>query len=108
MAPPSHCLVVTLPAQPARSYEVVVGTDLLPAAGDLALARHPAGTPEGWLLVTDQRVGALYAATVSRALAARGAQVVQLEVAAGEASKSRDTVGRLQDAAIASGAADRS
>ncbi len=71
-------------AHPGGSYDVVIGTSLLPQLTSLAAISGP------WVLVTDENVGALY-------LEQCGKPDCVVMVAAGEASKSLATVGKIYE-----------
>jgi 3-dehydroquinate synthase len=78
-----------------HAHPVHVGAGLLDQAGRLARA---AGLKPGRAaLITDANVAKLYAARASSALTAAGFEPVVIEIAAGEASKSLDTVGEVYE-----------
>lgn len=68
-----------------RSYDILIGSDLLPKVGD-----HVARTTPGSraAIVTDTNVAKLHLETVQSALSAQGIDHVTITVDAGEASKS--------------------
>lgn len=70
---------------PGREYEVLVGSDLLPACGDLIGSLE---LGQRCALITDSNVAPLYADTVRASLEAAGIDVQTLVFPAGEASKS--------------------
>lgn len=74
-----------------RSYDVVVGRDLLARLGDLAVPRGA----ERAALVTQEPVAVHYAGTVTRALERAGLAVARLTVPDGEPAKDLDVLARL-------------
>ena len=79
----------------SNSHDVWVGRGLLAQLGELAVE---AGLKPGRAaLVTDSNVGAIYARPALESLTAAGFFVAVIEVAAGEASKSLDTLGSVYD-----------
>jgi 3-dehydroquinate synthase len=79
-----------------RSYSIFIDPDLgAEARAADEIARRFAGVPLG--LVSDDVVGALHGGRYREALESRGVRVAYLEVAAGEASKSLDTVGEVSE-----------
>lgn len=68
-----------------RSYETIVGEQLLAKAGEL-IPLHVAG--KRCAIVTDSNVGPLFLETVEKSLNAAGIQTTSVTVQAGEASKS--------------------
>jgi 3-dehydroquinate synthase len=84
----------------ARSYDVVVGVDVLDSLG----ARLKALGFEGRCgLVTSDRIGALYRARVERSLALAGFTTVVVEIPDGEEHKTLATLGRVFDALLGAG-----
>lgn len=78
-----------------NSHDVWVGGAMLARMGELALE---AGLKPGRAaLITDSNVGALYARSALESLAASGFSATAIEVAAGEASKSLDTLASVYD-----------
>lgn len=77
---------------PTRSYEVVIGADVLISADD-----HLPGFPgaEKAFVISDQAVAAMALAPLTAALARRGLQVIHLPVPAGEDAKSLAQFGTL-------------
>lgn len=69
---------------PSRSYDVIVGRDLLAGAGQTIMDAC-GGTAA--CVVTDDNVSALYADTVAGSLAEAGYEIAGIEIAAGEESK---------------------
>ncbi|MBV8060836.1 MAG: 3-dehydroquinate synthase [Alphaproteobacteria bacterium] len=70
---------------PATSYDILIGTDLIGCSGEAIAARL--GLRQ-CLIITDDRVGPLYAEKTERALATAGHKVLQtLAVPHGEGSK---------------------
>lgn len=78
-----------------NSHEVWVGGALLARLGELAAE---AGLKPGRAaLITDSNVAAIYAPAALKSLTAAGFSVAIIEIAAGEASKSLDTLGLVYD-----------
>lgn len=80
-----------------RSHPVFVGSGLLDTIGDLAQA---AGLSGRTAVVTDSNVGPLYLDRLLRALAPLDRHPLAIQVAAGEHSKSLDTLARIYDQLI--------
>ncbi|HJU28200.1 MAG TPA: iron-containing alcohol dehydrogenase, partial [Candidatus Binataceae bacterium] len=78
-----------------NSHHVWVGAALIDRLGQLA--REAGLKPGRAALVTDSNVGAIYAAPATQSLAAAGFSVARIEVPAGEASKSLDTLASVYD-----------
>lgn len=78
----------------AFSYDVRVGTGLLPRIGLWLKERDFSGKA---VIITDTIVEGLYAEVLERGLANAGFDVTILEVPSGEEQKSLETVGRLYD-----------
>lgn len=97
---PSVRVRVSLPATPARGYEIRIGNGVL-AAGVAELIELSAGA--SWLVISDDTVIEHWGAGIVAALQAAGSRVETLVFAAGERSKTRDTVADLQDRAITAG-----
>lgn len=87
---------------PDRSYDIVVGQGLLAGVG----ARLAACNATRAVVVTDVAVAASHGQKVLESLQAAGLEVLPLEVASGEASKSSSEATRLW-AALAEAAIDR-
>ncbi|MCB9728757.1 MAG: 3-dehydroquinate synthase [Deltaproteobacteria bacterium] len=85
-----------------RSYPIHL-VDALPAATVAAEAERVRGRQGRALIVTDSNVGPLYAADLRQALESVGLQVVLVELPAGEASKSLDTISAVLDRALGAG-----
>jgi 3-dehydroquinate synthase len=83
-----------------RSYDVVVGIDVLDTIGTRMAALGFAGRCG---LVTSDRVGALYRARVERALATAGFRPIVVEVPDGEAHKTLATVEHVLDVVLRAG-----
>ncbi len=83
-----------------RSYDVVVGVDVLDSLGSRLRALGFAGRCG---LVTSDRVGKLYRARVERSLATAGFAPIVVEVPDGEEHKTLATLGRLFDALLGAG-----
>ena len=79
-----------------RSYEIHIGRGLI---GDAAVWRA-ATQDRGVVLVTDDQVGPLYGPAVKSALS-EAAQITEVVLPAGEASKHLDSVQQILDAALA-------
>ena len=81
-------------------YEVIVGHDSLPRAGEFIAQILPAGKCG---LVTDENVAPLYAGTVRDSLTDAGFSVTTVTIPAGENSKSLHQPGEICDRLIAGG-----
>ncbi|MDQ4148465.1 MAG: 3-dehydroquinate synthase [Actinomycetota bacterium] len=79
-----------------RSYEVIVGQDLLQSVGEFL----PAGDYDKILVIADQAVDALHGQTLAPSLESRG-EVHRLAVPSGERSKSWSVAGRLLESLAA-------
>jgi 3-dehydroquinate synthase len=77
------------------AHDVHAGTALLDNLG--ALARGAGLEPGKSIIVTDSNVGPLYAERVARALASAGFETTRATLAAGEESKSPETLAALYD-----------
>lgn len=75
-----------------RSYPITIGTGILPGIGAMLAS---AAIAKRWGIITDDRVGPLYGATVRSSLEAAGLACELIEFPHGEASKHLATVGRL-------------
>jgi 3-dehydroquinate synthase len=84
----------------ARSYDVVVGTDVLDTLGARLVALGFSGRCG---LVTSDRVGALYRTRVERSLVLAGLTPVVVEVPDGEQHKTLATLGRIFDVLLGAG-----
>lgn len=82
----------------SRCYDIVVGPGLLADAGRLCVAAGVAGKG---LLVTNEKVGALYGGALQRSLSLAGLRVPRVDVPDGEQYKSLDTAVRIYRAAVA-------
>lgn len=78
----------------AASHHVEIGAGLLDRLGELAAAQGLSGR---CAIISDTIVGGLFGASAAAALRAAGFQPQSFEVAAGEASKSLDTLERIYD-----------
>ena len=85
----NHTITVSLPARKGFSYDVVIDRDLRLRAGELISAVH---APCRVLLLTDDRVEALYAREVIASLSEAGFSVLPHVIAHGEASKSAENL----------------
>ncbi|MFZ4774280.1 MAG: 3-dehydroquinate synthase [Terrimicrobiaceae bacterium] len=92
-------MVVPVPLQ-RSPYDVHVGPGLLKKAGILA---SKVVKPGRCVLVTDSKVGPLYAGRVAEALSVSGFEVTTLVSAAGEKSKSMEEASSLCEQMIAAG-----
>lgn len=95
---------ITVPL-PGRSYEILIGSDLLDALGEHVRGAGVQGKVLG--VVQDATVAALYGERVAASLCAAGFEVVPVTVPAGETSKSLSQLGEIYDA-FAAGGLDRS
>jgi len=86
----------------SRSYDVVIGRDIL---GQLRAVLEKL-RPSSLFLVSDDNVAPLHSGAI-RASVAGLAELHELNVPAGEGSKSQTQLARLYDAALATRAADR-
>jgi 3-dehydroquinate synthase len=77
------------------SHEVRVGGGLLAQLGEIG--RESGLKPGRVVLITDSNVGAIYAQPALASLAAAGFSALRIEIAAGEASKSLDTLASIYD-----------
>jgi 3-dehydroquinate synthase len=89
-------IVVPVPLE-GRAYDIVVGRGLLAEAG----ARIAALGARAAAIVTDERVGSLYAESLSRSLAAHGLRTATITVPPGEGSKSLPELGRVCEGLLA-------
>ena len=71
-----------------RSYEIQIGTGLLPSLGTQCSRR---GLGKRCAIITDQHVGPLYAKTAEQSLRRAGFEPVRVTVPAGEKAKSLKT-----------------
>jgi len=92
---------VSVPADGASEYEVIIGSGLLAEAA--ARLRPFLGTGPVFL-VSDDTVHALYGEALALAMQEAGCESVNLVMEAGEKSKRRAVVADMQDRAIAAGA----
>lgn len=83
-----------------RSYDILIGPDLLPEVGKQCRAL---GLGAGSLVVSDSNVDPLYGPVVEESLASAGFAATRTAVPAGEASKSGEQLFALYDRAIAGG-----
>lgn len=86
------CVAVQLPS---ASYPIVFSAGERRRLGSLVRERFPDG--EGAALVGDAEVTRRYGEEAARSLAAAGFEVARLDVPAGEASKSREQLARVED-----------
>lgn len=91
---------VELPDRTGARYRIEVGTRLPVEVADglVELADPPL-----WAVICDDIVAPLYGRALARALESSGAAALCLSFPEGEDSKTRETVGRLQDDLIARG-----
>jgi 3-dehydroquinate synthase len=92
-----HEVQVALSRSP---YKVLIGGGAIESCGDLAAA---VVKPCRCVVVTDSRVGPLYAEAVETSLCRAGYEPVRVTVPAGESSKSLSQVGVICDAMIEAG-----
>jgi 3-dehydroquinate synthase len=83
-----------------RSYDIVIGRDLI--EGDSAWAGLPRSATA--MVVTNTRVGPLYAERVASALRAHHARVLLVELADGEANKAWPALNQIFDRLLEAGA----
>lgn len=95
-------VTVALERQPARVYDVVVGSELIATVG--AHLSGILGEDAHIVVIADEVVAGLHGGRVRDALAASGVRFVELTVPSGESSKTREMAARLQDDAIDAGA----
>ena len=93
-------MAARIPVLLKTPYEVIVGHDSLPRAGEFIAQILPAGKCG---LVTDENVAPLYAGTVRDSLTDAGFSVTTVTIPAGENSKSLHQTGEICDRLIASG-----
>jgi 3-dehydroquinate synthase len=79
------------------SYPILFGENLLSRLGDHLLEHMPESAGRKTFIITDERVGPLFAPTVRTALEKAGYRVFIQEVPAGEESKSLAQVAQLYD-----------
>lgn len=80
-----------------RAYDVHVGAGLLAESGALS---SQVGLGEAGLLVTNGRVGELYASRVVRSLSKSGLRVPRVDIPDGEEHKNHDSLSAIYDAAL--------
>jgi len=80
-----------------RAYDIVIGRDVIDAAGARIAALAPGATAA---VVTDETVAGLHAARLERALAGAGIATARIVIAPGEGSKSWNGLTRVCDALI--------
>lgn len=81
-----------------RSYNIFVGPGLLADAGRLSVA---AGVVGKGLLVTNEKVGAMYGGALQRSLSLAGLRVPRVDIPDGEQFKTLETATRIFRAAVA-------
>ncbi|MDJ1157419.1 3-dehydroquinate synthase [Chelatococcus sp. SYSU_G07232] len=81
-----------------RSYDILIGRDIMAAAAARIAALAPGGTAA---VVTDTTVGALHAASLEAALAGAGLRTARITVPPGESSKSYTRFAEICDALLA-------
>ncbi len=91
---PTHSVAIPVPT-PEGKYDVLLGLSLLERVGELLREQDLTGRVA---VVTDTTVGPLHAARVLDGLAAAGLTGLTIEVPAGEAHKTLETVRSLYDA----------
>jgi 3-dehydroquinate synthase len=95
-------VTVALERQPARVYDVVVGSDLMGTIG--ARLREILGDETYIVVIADEVVAGLHGGRLRNALTASGVGFIELTVPSGESSKTREVAALLQDGAIDAGA----
>lgn len=80
-----------------RSYDILIGRDLLPSAGQRIAALRPGASVA---IVTDETVANLHLGTLERSLAVAKIRSESCVVPAGEASKKFDQLERVVDAIL--------
>lgn len=85
---------IRVPGGDAREYEVVIGIALPGEVADDLLRNYE--VPR-WAVITDENVAPLYGKPLTESLREAGAKADCLVFPAGEAAKTRGTVGQLQD-----------
>jgi 3-dehydroquinate synthase len=95
-----HRVRVSLPEGASRGYEVLVGSGLFASLATVLSRFCPA---HRYAVVTDDRVGELYAVRLSRMLHAAGHRADVFAFSAGEERKSRETWAMVSDAMLESG-----
>src|SRR5690606_14604849 len=85
-----------------RSYDILIGPDLLATAGTRIAERLPKARAA---IVTDENVAAAHAATLSASLEQAGIEAATITVAPGEKSKNFATLERVVDEVIEIGRA---
>lgn len=83
-----------------RSYDILIGSGLIAAAGRLIAERLPGRRA---VILTDSSVGPLYADAMAASLRAAGIASETLTIPAGEAAKSFDQLGALLDRCLDAG-----
>jgi len=79
----------------ASAYQVHIGAGALDRLGEVAAAAGLSGA--GSAIITDSNVARLYLERARRSLAAAGFEPIEIELAAGEASKSSATLEQVYD-----------
>jgi 3-dehydroquinate synthase len=95
LAGAGSAIVVPVPLE-GRSYDILIGRGLLAQAG----SRIAALGPRAVAIVTDARVGPLYAEALAGALAAQGLRTSTVAVPPGETSKSFGELARICEALL--------
>lgn len=91
---------VGVPGRERRDYQVLIGRGLLDACGAWFDGLSADATV---LAVTDTQVGPLYGDDLAARIEQSGRRVHRAQMPAGEEHKNRDSLGRLQDEALAAG-----
>jgi 3-dehydroquinate synthase len=90
---------ITVPvALGERSYDIVIGENLLARAGELIAS---AAKPKRAIIVSDEAVAPLYLAALKASLSKAGIEAGEFIVPAGETSKEFNAFGRLVDGILA-------
>ena len=95
-----HRVAVALPESSSHGYEILVGSGLFGAIGNI---RSKFCRSRRYAIVTDDRVAALYALRLCRPLRAAGCRADVFAFHAGEARKTRETWALVSDAMMEAG-----
>ncbi|HJO03961.1 MAG TPA: 3-dehydroquinate synthase [Acidobacteriota bacterium] len=95
-------IIVTLPGEAERAYDVVVGSALIGSAGEHL--QEAVGGEALLVVIADEVVAGLHGHRLRSALEATETRFLELTVPSGEGSKTREVVAALQDEAIEAGA----
>jgi 3-dehydroquinate synthase len=84
----------------SHAYQVLIGPDLLKAAGDLIKERSNAGS---CVIISDVNVGPRFGPILEQSLRSAGFEPTMIAVAAGESSKTLEQAGKICDRMFAAG-----